>query len=210
ILTSVLGAFAKASALISPVATVVSAIKGLLWTEPQATVQRCLNVPGSYICVCDKPGYELASDGFTCTATMWCETDVCDQECTETADGKSFTCHCREGYTLREDGTTCGGCSINFYGENCALPCNCTGSSGMCDKLKRVRVVITVTGIVVPENDLTDVNSSTHSFWRQSAVQATDGGFDNPALNLPPVGDGEYYSLTDYDKTHPYAKLAPK
>ena len=89
--------------------------------------QTCTNIPGSFVCSCDQ-GYFLSSDRLTCngefsTLTNWSFimylplTDVnecqqgnnggCAQVCSNSAG--SFSCQCREGFSLQADEITCIG-----------------------------------------------------------------------------------------------------
>ena len=38
-----------------------------------------------------------------------CAGSVCQQTCSESSDGRSFTCSCKDGYLLNEDQRTCRG-----------------------------------------------------------------------------------------------------
>ena len=61
---------------------------------------------GTSACGC-RSGYQLSSDGFSCSDVDECAAAeaYCSQSCTNTAGG--FSCSCVQGYALRPDKTSC-------------------------------------------------------------------------------------------------------
>ena len=69
---------------------------------------RCVNVPGSFRCECER-GYTHSADGTFCTDLDECQQGaVCQNgKCVNTQGG--FQCLCHAGYVLSRDGSTCVG-----------------------------------------------------------------------------------------------------
>lgn len=68
---------------------------------------KCVNNIGSYSCKCHH-GYELHTDGRTCTKIDPCLNSPCDHNChpvNGTLNG--FLCSCNDGYILQADKTSC-------------------------------------------------------------------------------------------------------
>uniref|UniRef100_A0A915I5A2 EGF-like domain-containing protein n=1 Tax=Romanomermis culicivorax TaxID=13658 RepID=A0A915I5A2_ROMCU len=90
--------------------------------------QRCVNVPGSYQCVCDR-GYTLALDGHTCQdideCALWHShgSNLCIGQCINTPG--SYTCSCPKGYRSSMDGRTCDDIDECAQGE-------CRGDDRIC------------------------------------------------------------------------------
>lgn len=115
--------------------------------------QVCINTDGGFRCDCDS-GFELDINNSTCSGAVLLKiilltlliillfTDI--NECTADIDGcsqvcinmnGSFICGCNEGYTLNEDGRTCGdinecvagthGCQQNCVNIDGGFRCEC-------------------------------------------------------------------------------------
>ncbi|EDO47239.1 predicted protein, partial [Nematostella vectensis] len=102
----------------------------------------CHNTRGSYYCACSE-GFKLSSDNFTCTDIDECSLRHvsglssnasladCEQVCVNVIG--SFTCACREGFLLRQDGKTCEDideCDTGLH--KCEHQCNNTFGSYSC------------------------------------------------------------------------------
>ncbi|VDN06216.1 unnamed protein product [Thelazia callipaeda] len=96
--------------------------------------QKCINIPGSYQCVCER-GYRLGADGITCEdideCTLWAGSgdDLCMGTCTNTPG--SYKCNCPSGYEIEEDGRTCKDideCSLGKCQGNDQICVNTLGS----------------------------------------------------------------------------------
>lgn len=74
--------------------------------------QRCVNVPGSYQCICDR-GFTVGVDGVTCQdideCSLWGSqgASLCMGRCINTPG--SYSCECPSGYQSSNDGRTCDG-----------------------------------------------------------------------------------------------------
>ncbi|XP_076459739.1 uncharacterized protein LOC143292928 [Babylonia areolata] len=85
-------------------------------------------------CFCNS-GYQLTGQN-TCE---WidedlCAGNLCQQQCAETSDGRSFVCSCNDGYALNQDFRTCRACAEGTYGKNCGKNCTCNPSKSLtCD-----------------------------------------------------------------------------
>lgn len=68
--------------------------------------QPCVNIPGSYRCVCGK-GYLETMGGRDCEDVDECKDNNggCPHGCINTAG--TFVCHCRDGYITENNGTIC-------------------------------------------------------------------------------------------------------
>ena len=85
----------------------------------------CTNTAGSYRCSCNS-GYTLSNNGFSCNGRqelfcvipyyciLWLDidectagTDMCAHNCLNTLG--SYTCTCRQGYSLSLNNRTCNG-----------------------------------------------------------------------------------------------------
>lgn len=70
-------------------------------------IQRCINVPGSFVCTCDKKGYALNSDGVSCYAVTNCTRIDCPVKnggCSKQENGTE-ECFCNSGYTILANNT---------------------------------------------------------------------------------------------------------
>ncbi|WKY03987.1 hypothetical protein Q1695_005180 [Nippostrongylus brasiliensis] len=90
--------------------------------------QKCINIPGSYQCICDR-GYTVGADGRTCVdideCAMWAGSgnDLCMGGCINTMG--SYICQCPQGYKIQPDGRTC----VDV--DECALG-ECQGHERIC------------------------------------------------------------------------------
>lgn len=105
--------------------------------------QKCVNIPGSYQCICER-GYRLGADGVTCEdideCTLWAGSgifwlqavmsirrnvkmnynlagdDLCMGSCINTPG--SYRCQCPSGYEIQEDARTCKGTFFHSIHNN--------------------------------------------------------------------------------------------
>ncbi|CDR32632.1 Fibulin-1 [Caenorhabditis elegans] len=93
-----------------------------------ACEQKCVNIPGSYQCICDR-GFALGPDGTKCEdideCSIWAGSgnDLCMGGCINTKG--SYLCQCPPGYKIQPDGRTC----VDV--DECAMG-ECAGSDKVC------------------------------------------------------------------------------
>ncbi|KAI8778074.1 signal peptide, CUB and EGF domain-containing protein 2, partial [Biomphalaria glabrata] len=95
------------------------------------------NDAGSYMCRIES---SLGLSDLTTASDIiyvgQCSNNPCEQNCKENDLGTNFNCSCLPGFSLNNDGKTCGVCDSNHYGEGCAFTCACiVNNTAKCDSV---------------------------------------------------------------------------
>ncbi|KAI6656725.1 Mucin-like protein [Oopsacas minuta] len=67
--------------------------------------QICALISSNNICLCKQGFVPSKIDSFSCLDSNECQTDICDQDCTNQIG--EYTCDCVTGYAISSDGRTC-------------------------------------------------------------------------------------------------------
>ncbi|XP_059170016.1 mucin-4-like [Physella acuta] len=87
------------------------------------------NTSSIEICFCQRGKEVDLKNTSACIDVNMCVNNRCNETCTETADGTSYTCSCNAGKKLAKDGLNCEDCLPGTYGNNCESKCNCIASN---------------------------------------------------------------------------------
>lgn len=119
----------------------------------------CDNINGTCICKTGWMGDDCEIDVNECENN----SSLCQDNSSCRNTNGSFLCVCNDGFNLRSDGIkSCEECDDGFYGQSCALRCEC-GQHQLCDKVNGSCFCVTGWQGNNCEQDVNECTDHTHN-----------------------------------------------